>query len=145
MLDCDEILWRYTTLPQLFDQRHYEVLGIPFFHIWDAPHMARVDKLWKPNISSRLFRYYAGGEYRPRKLACGAEPTYVQTLIEQGRILWQTPLLFEHLGYLKAEDKLMKFHRYMELDGGSYHNRDHLESIVDPSPTLIDITHLCIP
>lgn len=145
MLDCDELLWRYTTLPQLLDQRHYEVLGIPFFHIWDVPHMARVDKLWKPNISSRLFRYYPGGEYKDRKIACGAEPTYVLNLIRQNKILWKTPLLFEHLGYLRAEDKFMKYKRYMELDGGEYHSRTHLESIIDPSPTLVDISHLCVP
>lgn len=136
-IDCDELLYGTKYLPQLLDQSVYDVLGITFFHMWNE-NAYRVDKAWAPNRSHRLFRYYEGGEYNQRKLACGAEPTYVVELIRQGKILWDTGLCMKHLGYVRDEDKFAKHQRYMELDGGSFHSRAHLESILDSNPTLIE-------
>lgn len=144
-LDADEILWGYTNLKELMDQKIFDVLGITFFHTWKSPHLVRVDKAWTPNISSRLYRYYPGGEYVKRKLACGAEPSYVRELVRQGKIMWHTPLVMEHLGYLRDQDKIAKYKRYKELDGGAYHNGSHIDSILDSQVQLLDISHLCKP
>lgn len=135
-IDCDEMLYGVEYLPKLFDQSSYDVLGIEFFHMWNDTHY-RVDKAWKPTMSSRLFRFYQGGEFLNRKLACGSEPGYVQELIRQGKALWKTGLRMQHLGYVRDEDKLAKHKRYMELDAGDFHSRAHLESILDTSPTLV--------
>jgi len=139
-IDCDEKLW--STNPNfdmgaLLDQRIYDVLNIKFYHMWNETQY-RVDKLWAPNNSSRLFRFYDGGAFMNRKLACGSEPTYVNQLIRQGRYMVDSGLIMQHLGYVNDEDKLAKFNRYMALDGGDFHQRSDLESIIDENPVLLD-------
>ena len=47
-------------------------------------------------------------------------------------------LVMKHLGYVKDEDKISKHQRYSTLDGGEFHALDHINSIVDPNPVLID-------
>lgn len=139
-IDCDEKLW--STNPNfdmgaLLDQKIYDVLNIKFYHMWNETQY-RVDKLWAPNNSSRLFRFYDGGTFMDRKLACGSEPTYVNQLIRQGRYMVDTSLVMQHLGYVNDSDKLTKYDRYMALDGGDFHQRSHLESIIDENPVLLD-------
>lgn len=136
-IDCDEILYGYERLPELMDQTVYDVLGIRFFHMWNETQF-RIDKAWAPTLSHRLYRYYEGGEFKNKRLACGAEPTYVEELIRQRKVWWETGLNMKHLGYLRDDDKYMKYKRYMELDAGQFHSRTHLESIIDPDPTLVD-------
>lgn len=138
-IDADEKLYGLEYLRALMDQTDFDVLGITFFHMWDETQY-RIDKAWAPTISSRLFRYYENGEFFQRKLACGSEPTYVQELIRQRRMLWQSPLKMQHLGYVRDEDKLGKYNRYMNLDGGDFHSKAHIESIIDPFPTLVEWT-----
>jgi glycosyltransferase involved in cell wall biosynthesis len=139
-IDCDEKLW--STQPDfdmsvLLAQNTYDVINIKFYHMWNETQY-RVDKLWAPNSSSRLFRYFHGGVFKDRKLACGSEPVYVNTLIGRGKYMKDSPLIMQHLGYVRDEDKISKYARYMELDGGDFHQKSHIESIVDPSPTLLD-------
>lgn len=136
-IDCDEMLYGIDNLPALLDQTNYDVLGITFFHMWNETQY-RVDKAWTPNKSYRLFRYYPGGEFTKRKMACGSEPTYVPELIRRGRVLWETGLCMKHLGYLRDGDKIAKHKRYMEIDAGTYHARAHLDSILDLKATLVD-------
>lgn len=136
-IDCDELLYGVQNLPSLLDQKTYDVLGITFFHMWN-PTQFRVDKAWAPNRSYRLFRYYEGGEFNRRKLACGSEPTYVLELIRQNKVLWETGLSMKHLGYMDDDAKAQKYARYMELDGGNFHSRAHLESILDQDIELVD-------
>lgn len=136
-IDCDEILYQKQYLAGALDQSQYDVLGIMFFHMWTNTQY-RTDKAWRPNLSHRLYRYFEGGEFKDRKLACGAEPTYVEELIRRGRVRWDTGLVMQHLGYMRDEDKIKKYERYMQLDGGMYHSRMHLESILDRQVTLAD-------
>jgi glycosyltransferase involved in cell wall biosynthesis len=139
-IDCDEKLFSTEpsfSLKSVFEQDAYDVVNIRFFHMWNEKQY-RVDKLWAPNNSSRLFRFFDGGQYAERKLACGSEPTYVNTLIRRGRYLKNSPLVMQHLGYVRDEDKRMKYERYMKLDGGDFHQKSHIESIVDENPVLLD-------
>lgn len=133
--DADELLYGVPELPDLLRREAFDILGVTFFHMWNETHY-RVDKAWKPTVSSRLFRFYPGGEFSQRRLACGSEPTYVQQLIRTGSALWTTGLAMKHLGYLRDEDKAAKYHRYMTLDKGDFHSRTHLESILDNDPVL---------
>ena len=139
-IDCDEKLWATTpgkSLRELLKVQHYDVLAIKFYHMWNETHY-RVDKAWRPVESSRLFRYFYGGQFQDRKLACGSEPTYVRTLIQRGRFLQNTGLIMQHLGYVRDEDKRAKYDRYMAIDGGDFHAKAHLESILDPNPELVE-------
>jgi glycosyltransferase involved in cell wall biosynthesis len=139
-IDCDEKLWsteQNFDMLRLTNQDKYDVINIKFFHMWNEKQY-RVDKLWAPNNSSRLFRFIDNGSFADRRLACGSEPTYVNQMIRQGRYMVDSPLIMQHLGYVKDEDKIAKFNRYMALDGGDFHQRSHLESIIDEDPVLID-------
>lgn len=136
-IDCDEEFFPTPNFSELMAQPHASILGIVFYHMWNDTQY-RVDKAWHPNVSSRLFRYLPGGEFRNRKLACGAEPTYVMSFIRDPDFFLGSGLRMKHLGYVGNQDKIDKYHRYMTLDGGSFHNLQHLQSIIDPSPTLVD-------
>ena len=136
-IDCDEMLYGHQNIRNLMEQDDYDVLGITFFHMWNEKQY-RADKAWHPTVSSRLFRYFEGGTYRNKALACGAEPTYVQDLIRSGRFNPQTGLKMKHLGYQRDEDKQAKHERYMRLDQGNFHSLAHLQSILDKEPKLVD-------
>jgi glycosyltransferase involved in cell wall biosynthesis len=137
-IDCDEKLWAErpnVDIRELMRRSDVDVINIKFFHMWNETHF-RVDKAWAPTNSSRMFRYFLGGQFVDRRLACGSEPNYVQTLMRRGRYLLDSGLIMQHLGYVRDEDKQAKYERYMNLDGGDFHARAHLESIIDPNPTL---------
>jgi len=139
-IDCDEKLWMKSSvksLDSLLKQPDYDVISIDFYHMWSETQY-RSDKLWAPHPSSRLFKYYLGGRFHDRKLACGSEPLYVRTLINRRRYLRDSGLMMQHLGYVRDEDKQAKWERYMTLDGGDFHAKKHIESIIDPNPTLVD-------
>lgn len=136
-IDADEMFYPTQKLPLLLEQQAYDVLGITFYHMWNETQY-RADKAWKPPISSRLFRFFPGGNFMDRRLACGAEPTYVIDLIRRGRFIPNTGFAMKHLGYARDEDKIAKHKRYMELDKGEFHSITHLNSIRDDRPQLLD-------
>ena len=138
-VDCDEKLYAETPnfeMSKLLKTDQYDVINIRFYHMWNETHF-RIDKAWRPTNSSRLFRFFYGGQFNDRQLACGSEPMYVNTLIRRGRYLTNSGLAMQHLGYVRDEDKQAKYERYMRLDGGDFHARAHLESIIDPDPELL--------
>jgi len=134
--DADEKFYGAQHLLQLMDQKYWDVLGVQFVHMWNATEY-RVDKAWKPNLSSRLFRFAPMGEFSKRRLACGSEPNYVQHAIRSGRVRWHTPFVFQHLGYMDDADKQAKYVRYSTLDKGDFHSMAHINSILDPNPVLV--------
>lgn len=137
-IDADELLHNAESLPTLMDDRQIDVYGMTFYHMWNETQY-RIDKAWKPGIFTRLYRYYNGGEFAQRALACGSTPTYVSNMVRRGiRFQPMTRLRMQHMGYARDEDKQMKHDRYMDLDGGKFHSLSHLESIIDEKPELVD-------
>lgn len=139
-IDCDEKLWAtspHITLEQLLNQTRYDVIGIKFYHMWNE-NQYRIDKAWRPNMSSRMFRYRANGQFKQSKLACGSEPTYVQGMIRSQKALWDSGLVMQHLGYMDDADKSAKYARYSTIDKGDFHAISHIESIMDQNPMLVD-------
>lgn len=134
-IDADEKFYPGPDLRIMMEQTNYHVLGIQFFHMWNRTHY-RVDKAWAPNISSRLFRWKAGGDFSKKRLASGSEPSYVLQDIRQGRFNPRTGWRMQHLGYMRDDDKQAKYDRYMELDKGDFHSLNHLKSIIDTNPKL---------
>jgi glycosyltransferase involved in cell wall biosynthesis len=141
-IDCDEMLYdssdiTKTDIRQILNSSEKDVVNVRFYHMWnDAQY--RVDKLWAPNNSSRIFRFMSGAMFRDRALACGSEPTYVTDLINQRNYFVNSNLIMQHLGYIKDEDKQSKYERYSTLDGGEFHALNHINSITDPNPVLIN-------
>lgn len=136
-IDADEEFYPDARLYRFLNQSRFPVLGVTFYHMWNETHY-RVDKAWKPTVSSRLFKYQPGGQFRRTKLACGSEPTYVADNIRRGKAYWNTGMRMKHLGYLRDDDKRAKYDRYMELDHGDFHSLQHIRSIVDPYPELME-------
>jgi len=140
-IDCDEMLYALdndnnTNIKKVLDNSPYDVVNVRFYHMWSPTHY-RVDKLWAPNNSSRIFRFKEDGVFLDKKLACGSEPTYVMQDIQRKNYWLHSGLVMQHLGYIHDPDKEAKHKRYMNLDRGEFHDLKHIESIVDPNPTLI--------
>lgn len=141
-IDCDEMLYDASDIEDInirkvLNASEKDVVNVRFYHMWNE-NQYRVDKLWTPNNSTRIFRYLSGGTFRDRALACGAEPTYVLDLVNQRNFWLNSNLVMQHLGYIRDEDKQLKYQRYSNLDGGKFHNLNHINSIVDENPVLIN-------
>lgn len=138
-IDCDEMLYHSEgkDINDTLKQSPYDVINVRFYHMWNDSQY-RVDKLWAPNNSSRIFRYQNGGSFFDKKLACGSEPTYVVNWVRQKNYWLHSNLVMQHLGYVRDEDKQIKYDRYMSLDKGEFHNIKHLESILDQNPVLLN-------
>lgn len=138
-IDCDEKLFHTENIEiaSVLSRSEFDVVNVRFYHMWNNDQY-RVDKLWAPNNSSRVFRFVSGGGFLNRKLACGSEPTYVRDWINRKNFWINSNLVMQHLGYLRDEDKQAKFERYSNIDRGEFHNIDHINSIVDENPVLID-------
>lgn len=138
-IDCDEMLYHVDdkSLGDVLRSSPNDVVNVKFYHMWNEKQY-RVDKLWAPNSSSRIFRYKDGGGFLNKKLACGSEPSYVMDWIKERNYWFDSGLVMKHLGYIKDKDKKAKFDRYSKLDGGQFHNINHINSIIDDNPVLID-------
>jgi len=138
-IDCDEKLYHEDGLEikEVLKSSPYDVVNVRFYHMWNEKQY-RVDKLWTPNNSSRIFRYQTGGAFFDRKLACGSEPTYVVNWVGQRNYWVHSGLAMQHLGYVYDDDKQMKYDRYMAIDRGEFHNIQHIESIIDLNPVLLN-------
>lgn len=138
-IDCDEKLFHIDSLQinEVLSSSPYDVVNVRFYHMWNETQY-RVDKLWAPNNSSRIFRFIEGGGFLNKKLACGSEPTYVRDLISKRNYWLNSKLVMQHLGYVRDEDKVTKHARYANLDGGQFHQLNHINSIIDNDPVLIN-------
>lgn len=138
-IDCDEMLYHIDNLDikKVLSMSEYDVVNVRFYHMWNDTQY-RVDKLWAPTNSSRIFRFIEGGGFMNKKLACGSEPTYVRDWISKRNFWLDSNLIMQHLGYIKDEDKIAKYERYSELDRGEFHALNHINSIIDKDPVLIN-------
>jgi glycosyltransferase involved in cell wall biosynthesis len=138
-IDCDEMLYHVSDkdIRDVLKVSPYDVANVRFYHMWNETQY-RVDKLWAPNSSSRVFRFKENGGFYNKKLACGSEPSYVVDWVKQRNYWVDSGLVMQHLGYTKDEDKKAKYERYSKIDGGEFHNLDHINSIIDENPVLID-------
>jgi glycosyltransferase involved in cell wall biosynthesis len=140
-IDCDEMLYNVNdfenaNISTVLSKSEFDVVNVRFYHMWSETHY-RVDKLWAPNNSSRIFRFKEGAGFQNKALACGSEPTYVPQWIRQRNYWKDSGLVMQHLGYTYDEDKKSKYERYSTLDGGQFHALNHINSIIDPNPVLI--------
>lgn len=140
-IDCDEMLYvseniQDINISRVLAKSPFDVVNVRFYHMW-SPTQYRVDKLWAPTNSSRIFRFKEDGYFLDRKLACGSEPTYVVEDIRRRNYWLHSGLVMQHLGYMHDVDKQTKYNRYMNLDKGEFHNIEHIKSIIDQNPTLI--------
>lgn len=138
-IDCDEMLHHTENeeIKSVLNRSPYDVVNVRFYHMWNATQY-RVDKLWAPNNSSRIFRFMNDGGFANKALACGSEPTYVNDWLRHRNYWVNSGLVMQHLGYIYDDDKKDKYQRYASIDGGRFHNINHINSILDSNPVLIN-------
>lgn len=104
--------------------------------VWKATGDAlwlRSDGGWKPHQTPCLYRVPNRPErllkIRDAALACGREPEII-------RRLWRTanvaPAGLLHFGWTNVAERKARHHRYVLADGGEFHARRHLDSILWP-------------
>jgi hypothetical protein len=125
LLDADEVILDPWVLRPAIMANHGRRLSYTFHEMW-SQNQFRVDGHWKPYQAWIVVPYRPGGHFVDRALASGREPTYVAKIprIDEpvGNLL--------HYGYARAEDRQFKYDRYQRLDGGRFHNPNHLRSIL---------------
>jgi glycosyltransferase involved in cell wall biosynthesis len=138
-LDADEIFEKRfkNEVHHLLENTPNDVLCFRLYDFWNETHY-REDLYWKSHLTYRpfLFRYNKDMHYKWRETAlhCGRFPENLFSVSNE-----TSDLRLKHLGWMKSEDRIRKFHRYLELDpDGRYGLIEQYVSILDENPTLIE-------
>lgn len=126
-IDADEVIHDGAMVREAAKQFPGQKIAFTFHEMW-SPTQYRADGNWKPYQAHIMFPYRTHAHFRDRALACGREPTYVGTLTPAKNPV--SDIL--HYGYANEQDRQAKYERYMRLDGGKFHNVNHLKSILHP-------------
>lgn len=132
-VDADELLVAPAGLEAAIPDDAVSVV-LPIPEVWGVEpggtFRVRVDGWWKNLEAPRLFAYQAAGRIATHRDGCSSVPTYaidgVQSRETHG-------VRLAHVGYVDADDRMAKFHRYY---GQAGHSRAHIASIVTPAQTL---------
>lgn len=92
----------------------------------------RRDGGWKPHPAPILYRVDSTSRrwrISNKALACGREPQEVRQRWRRGM---PTGTEILHFGWANPDNRQARYDRYMAIDGGNFHNRKHLESIMWP-------------
>lgn len=137
-IDCDEFVSDGRLVraaceadegPGAWALRMHEIWKADESNLW-----VRHDGSWKPHGGPWLWRAPAdwnadGWSIPDRALACGREPTAVRQMAGQAI---QTGADLLHFGWTCEADRAARYARYEEHDGGNFHARQHLQSIMWP-------------
>lgn len=137
-LDADEIFEDKVKkeIRLLINQPYYDYYAFRLYDFWTPTHY-REDKYWEAHKYYRpfLIRYQPHFLYKWKEtsLHCGRFPANITDL--PGAV---SKLRVKHLGWATAEDRLIKYKRYLEQDPqGKYGIMEQYQSILDPHPNLI--------
>lgn len=131
LIDADEVVHDPAILRLASREFPGKRIGFTFHEMW-SPTEYRIDGYWKPYDAYVMIPFRPHGAFRDRPIACGREPQYAATTIPNSGVPVSAML---HYGYAREADREAKFRRYMQLDGGKYHNLEHLKSILRPAST----------
>lgn len=145
-LDADEIVPEGHRLREAMLDAPREAIAFTLCmrEVWrlGSPMLVRTDGGWRPHpvaIAYRadLPRVRRGNEWRifGGKLACPRVPRIVRTSQRHGRS-FETGCDALHLGWAKPSERAARYQRYVDLDGGRFHAREHLDSIMLPDAEI---------
>lgn len=124
-----EIVARSTKRGQVFLLRMVELWGID-------PPTVRHDGGWRPRASPLVYRVPNSVTLEWRifgpAMACPRVPPAVRKLGRRRSSAVDTGLDVLHLGWADPGDRVRRAERYEKLDGGKYHAKAHLASILWP-------------
>ncbi len=129
-LDADELIGNGRALRAMIEARpNVPAWHLPIHEVWAATedrYFTREDGGW-PRGRTLVWRVPKGPlSFKDAALACGRVPQQVARLSAQHT---KIPLL--HLGWLDESERQERVARYTEHDGGRFHARSHLASILD--------------
>lgn len=109
-------------------------LGFPLYDMWSETHY-RDDSLWNAHLRNWVMavKYEEGKEmyWRETTLHCGRFP------MNAGCKIATCPVRLQHWGWSRAEDRQIKYERYMKADlDGKSGNLAQYQSIIDEAPNL---------
>ena len=138
ILDADELFEENVSekLQELLSHSsQVDYLSFRLFDMWTETQY-RDDPLWqahkwyRPFIVRNIPGFQAQWQETPQH--CGRFPKNIIDL-RGGTSL----LRIKHLGWIRPQDRLAKYHRYQALDpNGTYGNLEQYRSILDPNPKL---------
>lgn len=137
-LDADEILessFEYK-VKELMKDVNIDVYQFKLYDMWNEEEY-RSDKYWNAHTRYAPFmvRYQPKFKYKftKKKQHCGRFPKNIGNLNVKN-----VDVRLKHYGWSRAEDRVNKYKRYMELDSqGKYGDIEQYKSIMDESPRLI--------
>lgn len=134
-IDADEIVPDGPRMRAYLDegQRTYTLRMV---EVWRRdPWVIRLDGGWRPHPVGVLYRAPARSRREwqiwGRKLAGGRVPRIVRSDQRAGRAR-DLDVDILHLGWSDPTERLTRWERYVQLDGGRYHDSAHLNSIMWP-------------
>jgi hypothetical protein len=133
-IDADEFVAKGSSV-RAFCQLPLPLGQLVMEEVWTMTPKAlgiRQDGGWRPHPVPILFRVDshdpAHWTIQDRALACGREPTQIRTM----RRPRPTGTEVLHFGWANPDTRAERYERYVEADGGKFHNRRHLDSIMWP-------------
>lgn len=149
-IDADEFITDGAALRAACESARASVLTVNMQEIWVAADEClciRQDGGWREHPIPILWRVPgptalasdrnqqpARRQWRinDRKVAPGREPIAVRELHRMRRHVADSGVDVLHLGWACRADRAARYQRYVEHDGGQYHNAAHLRSIMFP-------------
>ena len=133
-IDADEVFESGINreISRLTVKNQFDLVLFTIYHFWGDLTNYRVDGLWDPALSKTpcLYRFRKDINYHwsSRRLHCGRFPIECYQ-----RPAWLSQVRLFHLGYVRQEEQLNKFHRYLTLDPkGQFCPVTHYHSIITP-------------
>ncbi len=143
-LDADELVADGPALRALIEETPTrQVWHLPIREVWQADrerYFTREDGGW-PRGRTLAWRVPNGRlSFPDRALACGRVPEQIARIGPQ-----QTHIPLLHLGWLDETERAARVARYTEHDGGRFHARTHLASILAPADQVTLAGHAWPP
>lgn len=137
-LDADEMFEdkMIYEIKKLINQGEYDSIAFRLYDFWNDTQY-REDEFWCAHKFYRPFlvRYLPGFLYKWKETPqhCGRLPCNISELATAA-----SSVRVKHFGWLRAEDRVKKYNRYLKLDPEGLHGvKEQYESILDENPNLI--------
>jgi glycosyltransferase involved in cell wall biosynthesis len=146
-IDADELVPEGVRFRRALERAPRDALAFSLCmrEVWrlGSPALVRTDGGWRPHSVAIAFRADGdrcrahANEWRivPRKLAAPRVPRIIGSAARRGRV-FDTRCDVLHLGWARPGERAERHRRYVELDGGAYHAKAHLDSIMLPDPAI---------
>lgn len=137
-IDADEIVPQGAAVRAALEEHPDQVaFTLRMVEVWGLePVTVRCDGGWRPHPVGILYRVpgWFGGEdwlIAGRQLASPRVPRAIVAEVRRRKALELEHDIL-HLGWARPEERAARYRRYEELDGGRFHAKHHLDSILWP-------------